>query len=123
MSQSKLALEIFLKEESSTSSNLLAIIEQDEQNKNNVIISSWNKDSRICSISFSIAKNQIESVEKTKDTYNSFGKMHTIVKVNFKKNVHLTLDDIFKQIRQGSFRVLQDRRTGPFGHAYGNGVA
>jgi hypothetical protein len=98
MEKTKLSLDNFLEEEKSASSDLLVIIESDEQNKNNVTISPWNKSGCSCSGKFSIPKNLIESVEKTKDTHYCCGGTHTVVKVNFAKGASIEIGDLLGQL-------------------------
>jgi hypothetical protein len=109
MSQSKLSLANFLEEENSNSSAVLAIIELDEQNKDNVTVSPWNKNGCNCNGNFSIAKTLIESVEKTSETHYCCGKTHTIVKINFTKDASIKMDDLLAQMASNNNRRFQDR--------------
>ncbi len=98
MSQSKLSLNNFLEEENSNSSAVLVIIELDEQNKDNVTVSLWNKNDCNCNGKFSIAKTLIESVEKTNESHFCCGKTHTVVKINFVKDASIKMDDLLTQM-------------------------
>jgi hypothetical protein len=102
MEKTKLSLDNFLEEEKSASSDLLVIIESDEQNKNNVTISPWNKNGCNCSGKFSIVKSLVESIEKTKDTHYCCGGIHTVVKVNFAKGASIEIGDLLEQMASNS---------------------
>lgn len=124
MAKSKLSIEHFLKGEKSAHFSLMAIIEEDLQNSQNVFVASWNKNTDSTDISFSIGKNQIDSVEETSNIHYSLGKEYKVVKVNFKQTAFINLNELFRQINTGTFRVFQYRRTDPLSrYPYGNDIA
>lgn len=100
MSNIKLSVDDFLEEEKIQTADLSAIIEVDEQNSNNVIIALWSNTNCHCSSSLSIAKEHIDAVEKTDKTVFCCGKNHTVVKVFFKKDASINLEDLWKQLAE-----------------------
>ncbi len=124
MPSTKIKLNVFLQEEALKIPVLLAYLEEDVLNSNNIIVSSWNKALAFCDFSFSINKSDIDSVEKTADVVYILGKSYTLVNVNFKRNASISFEDLFRQIRSGSLRVMQDWRKDPFSrYPYGYGIA
>lgn len=88
----------FLKEEETQSNAFLAIIKADENKESHVKISPWNNGECNLSNSLSVGIHCISSIEKTDHTFNCCGKTHSVVKVNFKENATISLEDAFKQI-------------------------
>ncbi|MDF2190179.1 hypothetical protein [Paraflavitalea sp. CAU 1676] len=98
MSNSKISLEDFLRDEAKQAKGFLAVVESLENNDKQVSVSVWEKNACSCHTSIKVPKELIESIERTEHTHFCCGEYHSVLKINFKQGAAISVEEVLSQL-------------------------